>query len=220
MKLKKIASLMLAGVMAISMLAGCSNGGNTEKPEEPTTSTTATNYAVEDLTEAIDQSRKDDFTVTASASLQTALDAAAKVPGLPTTDFAKYMTSADSTLKTDLLENVQGSVDNKATVEASTFGVAQYTNKSDYNTKTAVQKLVDAFMANVNIQSNNEKLGNVASASGEFTDKIAGVEGDKYKYEYDYSVEVAVTSVENPVTNVVVYVMAYKVTRTPVKVEA
>ena len=26
MKLKKIASLMLAGVMAISMLAGCSNG--------------------------------------------------------------------------------------------------------------------------------------------------------------------------------------------------
>ena len=28
MKLKKIASLMLAGVMAVSMLAGCSNGAN------------------------------------------------------------------------------------------------------------------------------------------------------------------------------------------------
>ena len=28
MKLKKIASLMLAGVMAVSMLAGCSNGNN------------------------------------------------------------------------------------------------------------------------------------------------------------------------------------------------
>ena len=42
MKLKKIASLMLAGIMAVSMLAGCK--GNTineqpnEQPEEPTTS--------------------------------------------------------------------------------------------------------------------------------------------------------------------------------------
>ena len=218
MKLKKIASLMLAGVMAISMLAGCSNGGNTEKPEEPTTSTAATDYAVEDLTEAL-KSRKDDFTVTASASLQTALDAAAKVPGLPTTDFAKYMASADSTLKTDLLADVYNSTANGATVEASTFGVAQYTNTNDYNTKTAVQNLVNAFMSNVNIQT-NAKLDNVASVSGIFKDTVAGVEGDEYKYEYDYSVEVAVTSVENPVTDVVVYVMAYKVTRTPVKVEA
>ena len=34
MKLKKIASLMLAGVMAVSMLAGCS-GNNTTDPENP-----------------------------------------------------------------------------------------------------------------------------------------------------------------------------------------
>ena len=34
MKLKKIASLMLAGVMAVSMLAGCSNVS--DKPEDPT----------------------------------------------------------------------------------------------------------------------------------------------------------------------------------------
>ena len=74
-------------------------------------------------------------------------------------------------------------------------------------------------MSNVNIQT-NAKLDNVASVSGIFKDTVAGVEGDEYKYEYDYSVEVAVTSVENPVTDVVVYVMAYKVTRTPVKVEA
>ena len=33
MKLKKIASLMLAGIMAVSMLAGCKGG--TEKPENP-----------------------------------------------------------------------------------------------------------------------------------------------------------------------------------------
>ena len=37
MKLKKIASLMLAGVMAVSMLAGCSNNGNDKDPSTPET---------------------------------------------------------------------------------------------------------------------------------------------------------------------------------------
>ena len=39
MKLKKIASLMLAGVMAISMLAGCSNNGNNNAASEVPTDT-------------------------------------------------------------------------------------------------------------------------------------------------------------------------------------
>ena len=34
MKLKKIASLALAGIMAVSMLAGCSNEGNTPDNNE------------------------------------------------------------------------------------------------------------------------------------------------------------------------------------------
>ena len=41
MKLKKIASLMLAGVMAVSMLAGCSNKGGASSEgqnDEPTVS--------------------------------------------------------------------------------------------------------------------------------------------------------------------------------------
>ena len=43
MKLKKIASLMLAGVMAVSMLAGCSNG---TKPENPTNEPTGDNASI------------------------------------------------------------------------------------------------------------------------------------------------------------------------------
>ena len=35
MKLKKIASLMLAGIMAVSMLAGCKSGENTNDNEKP-----------------------------------------------------------------------------------------------------------------------------------------------------------------------------------------
>ena len=47
MKLKKIASLMLAGIMAVSMLAGCSgktndNGNGTPDPETPVASSAST----------------------------------------------------------------------------------------------------------------------------------------------------------------------------------
>ena len=46
MKLKKIASLMLAGVMAVSMLAGCQNANvDPEQPTDPETPT-ATGYSV------------------------------------------------------------------------------------------------------------------------------------------------------------------------------
>ena len=59
MKLKKIASLMLAGVMAVSMLAGCSTAS--VKPEEPTDpeQPTATGYSVEMAENLSDAAKKD-----------------------------------------------------------------------------------------------------------------------------------------------------------------
>ena len=44
MKLKKIASLMLAGVMAVSMLAGCSNNTKPEDPAEEPVDTSIASY--------------------------------------------------------------------------------------------------------------------------------------------------------------------------------
>ena len=52
MKLKKIASLALAGIMAVSMLAGCKDGGNNgnTEPENPVTpASNAVNYANQTL---------------------------------------------------------------------------------------------------------------------------------------------------------------------------
>ena len=50
MKLKKIVSLMLAGVMAVSMLAGCQTTSNEQptQPEEPTTPSTGYSSMLED----------------------------------------------------------------------------------------------------------------------------------------------------------------------------
>ena len=57
MKLKKIASLMLAGVMAVSMLAGCntaSNGGNNDRVEgEGTTTSGYSAVMAENVSDAV-----------------------------------------------------------------------------------------------------------------------------------------------------------------------
>ena len=79
MKLKKIASLALAGVMAASMLAGCnttSNGNDQPtQPEEPTTPATGYSATFEDRLSAladanISMSDSSDL----NAALQTAMD--------------------------------------------------------------------------------------------------------------------------------------------------
>ena len=57
MKLKKIASLMLAGVMAVSMLAGCEGNTKPEQPEQP--ETPATGYSVELASNLSDEAKKD-----------------------------------------------------------------------------------------------------------------------------------------------------------------
>ena len=59
MKLKKIASLMLAGVMAVSMLAGCNTTStDPEQPTDPETPT-ATGYSVEMASNLSDAAKKD-----------------------------------------------------------------------------------------------------------------------------------------------------------------
>ena len=74
MKLKKIASLMLAGVMAVSMLAGCSTTSNEpeqpNKPEEPT----ATGYSVELAANLSDEAKKDYITYEDNADDIAALE--------------------------------------------------------------------------------------------------------------------------------------------------
>ena len=82
MKLKKIASLMLAGVMAVSMLAGCStandnngnNGDNNNNVVTPTSIVTAVNNG-QSATNAV----KIDFT--SDATLDAALSKAVKAIG-------------------------------------------------------------------------------------------------------------------------------------------
>ena len=75
MKLKKIASMMLAGVMAVSMLAGCNTMSETpEEPQEP--ETPATSSAADALYSELTGSAKEKVTAVADAELDSVLDSA------------------------------------------------------------------------------------------------------------------------------------------------
>ena len=74
MKLKKIASLLLAGVMAVSMLAGCQNANvDPEQPTDPETPT-ATGYSVAMASNLSDAAKKDYIAFEDNADDLTALE--------------------------------------------------------------------------------------------------------------------------------------------------
>ena len=71
MKLKKIASLMLAGIMAVSMLAGCDGKGGSGEEENPVVP--AETGVVAYANDALTADQKEVFTYAASADLDAIL---------------------------------------------------------------------------------------------------------------------------------------------------
>ena len=95
MKLKKIASLALAGIMAVSMLTACNT--TSEQPQDPTTPPTTTPATGKSAVFEAALSDLADVKITMSDSndLQTALDAAAQNVGSATIiDFTNAIRSA------------------------------------------------------------------------------------------------------------------------------
>ena len=70
MKLKKIASLMLAGVMAVSMLAGCKGSANSGEEENPVVPTTG---IVADANGVLTDDQKEIFSYVGSTNLDAIL---------------------------------------------------------------------------------------------------------------------------------------------------
>ena len=83
MKLKKIASLMLAGIMAVSMLAGCDGKGGSGEEENPVVP--AETGVVAYANDALTADQKEIFTYAASADL----DAILKDLASSTSDFSE-----------------------------------------------------------------------------------------------------------------------------------
>ncbi len=221
MKLKKIASLMLAGVMAISMLAGCSNGGNTEKPVEPATGVNANTVIA-----ALDKKVTDKVTFTASSSLQTTLEKAVQYVGTENIDEINRedLTKFDTTLDEDnvLYANKTGDVQSedwyKKAENNSITRVVKLTDKdySKYTDAAVVEALAKAVNDLEIARPNGTGSANQTAAElVSYNNTDFDENGNKYYYTFKYTGTMAVTKVVGD--NSTSYVVALTVTRVPSK---
>ena len=235
MKLKKIASLMLAGVMAVSMLTACGSNGNTgngnngnENPD-PTPATTSVVDAVNKGQSAAN-AVKIDFTV--NSELDNALAKAVSVYGndadeditgiIGTTVFVEREV-ADAITRMTGLESVSADPDYITNGWVDEYGFLTETvdramalrwNK-DAKGKVYTLFVVDQFSAwteeaalNMVAEAADERIAELDAHSNVDTLKA----GDKY-YTYGYDGNISMVSVKN-LDGTTDYYVAYVVNQT------
>lgn len=231
MKLKKIASLALAGIMAVSMLAGCSNGSNGGNGDDPIV-TPNTTPIVEAVNKGQSASNLVKINFTANSSLDSALqkavsvygndatedevaDAITRITGLKmvTPDAAWYW---DGTLVTNgFLNNMVrynrdhgngegiGDEDGKTYTQYGVKIFSALTNEAALNiVANAVNEEIAKLAATSNDDNNDGKLNGGITVGGQ----------DKY-YSYGYDGSISMVSVEG-LNGQTYYYVAYVVNQT------
>lgn len=213
MKLKKIAALALAGVMAVSMLAGCAGKGTDDK-KDPTDTSGVTAAAV---IGALDKDTTKNVTFNASSSLQATADKAMAYVNDPV---------ANKTFGVELLESIDKNLKGEDTYlpkendalksskkQTATFVVSTdstlYGASDDVVVKSLAKKIADETY----IARDNYYFKTLPLKSAEFTDATT----EKYNYEFSYTADVAVVSQANEQGQMTYYVVI-NVTRTPSRV--
>ena len=214
MKLKKFAAMMLAGVMAVSMLAGCAEGGKKEDDKDPVVTTGMTGSVIA----ALDEDTTKNVEFTAGSNLENVLKKAVQNAGYNGLDDinAKALNAIDSDISTKgQLENVGLSSDgsketdkkeSKATYVVTVAGEGK-------NEATIAKELADKVDSKKIGKASNKNVGwdELPEYSYTFQD-----DDDKdYWYAFDYTADIAVVDVSNAITGETTYVVAVTVTRTP-----
>ena len=214
MKLKKIASLMLAGVMAVSMLAGCSNKPNEGTGEGEGTGSVTTSPVVSAVNDAQD---KIDFT--SDNSLTSALKKAVAEIGAAGTDadtkLEEYVAKTTGVAYDEQL-NGETRYDEKDGETKTIVKVVPVGSENAWtqdavvvNVTNAIKKVVDGLADTTFVKYDPE----ATILPGISTDNGATKVGDKYNnYSYTGTVTdlVSVTSMDGT-TN---YYVAYTITQT------
>ena len=201
MKLKKIASLMLAGVMAVSMLAGCSTAS--VKPEEPTDpeQPTATGYSVEMAENLSDAAKKDyiDFKDNADdlAALKDALGNMSWTTTAGNTALPRVATPVVDWIGADTTLMVNDFVD-ALDIKNTSMDYASMWNDltSFYNlndAETVKYGLVYVIDGTVDV---NKALKQIAGNVESLLENLPNVNTDTNvaRYTYDYTVSVSVAN--------------------------
>ena len=216
MKLKKIVSLALAGIMAVSMLTACGDKGSSSSSSE----VPETNDLVSKVIAELDEDVAKKVTFTADSSLQKTLNDMVTYYGydsnmsdLTATNLAKF----DTDLKTAVLpalDNANQPVSKDDDVQTTT-AVVKVTS-SDSNLTYVAKKLADAIeqaevvsggrLYQLPVKGDNVKSSSTATAA------------DCY-YTFKYTGNMAVQAVDDSVAGVTCYVLAFTITRTPTKAD-
>ena len=211
MKLKKIASLALAGIMAVSMLAGCKDGTNQEDPSSssqvPTTANIVT-YANDALTGA----QKNVYTFHDNAELNTALQAVAtdktKCTAKKIEDASMQMSY--ETNKGDLTSAVKGKLSGSLTFEDDYTDFGKNSTIPANNGKTL--SYIETSMMSGEL-SEKAVAEITAEYFAQFMNKLASSATKTYKY--DYTADISAIKVASPQNSAkTAWVVAVMITKT------
>ena len=214
MKLKKIASLALAGIMAVSMLAGCKS--NPADPENPTNPETTTGI-VAAMNNGQSATNKIKVTFSSDASVEAGMTAALKALGdsAATTNAntltelvasrTGITTDVGMSIVSDPDDETDGNLDDADKVDGKVITGLTVFRVDDVLTETAAERKavsqIDAIIANLPDTTFVDNKTSAGTGNGE-----------KYA-DYSYTGTINMVSVENSngTTN---YYVGYTITRT------
>ena len=225
MKLKKIASLMLAGVMAVSMLAGCntaSNGGNNEGEGEGE-GTTTTGYSVTfgDKVEKLSSVVKgmDYVTFADNANDQAALEDALNNAGAVSI-FVGTLPADVQYLENDDVINMVDDFEDAAKLNRYGINNGQGVVFNGVSTINRTTKVGSIYYVDGTV-SMDKALNQLAADLHEFFETLqkdsVDTNDNKETYDFDYTISVSVVNKTSDVIdwyNGSVNVIAVTVTRT------
>ena len=214
MKLKKIASLMLAGVMAVSMLAGCSNGTKPDDGEkDPVVNTGLTGSVIA----ALDEDTTKNVEFTADSNLQAVLEKAVKNVGYDGLNNLQSIANTMISIDSDLGKyaqmpavGVNDNTENDDKKEQTIIGVVCVAGNG-MNESSVAKSLAAQIDAEKVAGNKGYGWADLKEYSKDYTDK----DTNTYWYDFDYNAGVASVEVSDAVTGQTSYVVAYTVTRTP-----
>ena len=213
MKLKKIASLLLAGVMAVSMLAGCQTGsnGNGEEPEVP--AVPSTSDAASSLHDSMIGTARRKSSPVANADLDAALKKAVDT----------YFQNGDF----DTVDDPATVVEVKSKIYDALVD-AMGAKKSIQDDLTNEVKKVTTAVKLYAVEASTSDAYALEMVADEIEDSIAGLklksDKDATDKEYDYAYTISASIVTKPVSSSIVTgvatgikYIAVAVTQTPTK---
>ena len=225
MKLKKIASLMLAGVMAVSMLTAC--GGNTiddtQKPEEPNV-TPSTSASAQTLVNNMSKEAQNKVTAVSNGDLDAALKSAVE----------DYFSNADVVKYGQVFEIYPyGYGVNPSDARRTDIGEALVKNLNAYDNeignlnnigfKADARTAVEVYGVNGSVTDKDvlEQLGHkitqsVVGLKTEETTQYDNATNVQQYIDYDYEVSVSIVTADGRVWGIedTVKFVAVAVTRT------